>query len=83
MSEYANPPISPSLISLDVSKGSLLPSGPTLTRRLSDLEGCFKNKEAWQQEVNNNISNCLSSNFFNSSRNSARITTIDYHNFSW
>jgi glucose-6-phosphate isomerase len=54
MSEYANPPISPSLISLDVSKGSLLPSGPTLTRRLSDLEGCFKNKEAWQQEVNNN-----------------------------
>ena len=52
MSDYAKPPISPGLISLDVSTGSLLPSGPTLTRRLSDLQGCFKNTEAWQQEVN-------------------------------
>ena len=53
MSDYAKPPISPGLISLDVSTGSLLPSGPTLTRRLSDLQGCFKNTEAWQQEVTN------------------------------
>jgi glucose-6-phosphate isomerase len=51
MSEFAKPPLSPVQISLDVSTGSLSPSGPTLTRRLLDLKGCFKNTEAWQREV--------------------------------
>ena len=51
MSEYSKIPISPTQISLDLSNGKLLPSGPKLIRRLSDLKGCFKNGDAWKKEV--------------------------------
>ena len=51
MSEYSKIPISPTQISLDLSNGKLIPSGPNLIRRLSDLKGCFKNGDAWKKEV--------------------------------
>lgn len=52
MSEFAKLPILPTQISMDIASGALIPSGPTLTRRLSDLKGCFKNQSAWEIEVN-------------------------------
>ena len=51
MSEYSKIPISPTQISLDLSNGKLIPSGPKLIRRLSDLKGCFKNEDAWKNDV--------------------------------
>jgi glucose-6-phosphate isomerase len=51
MTSYAIPPINPHQILLDASAGSLTPSGPTLVRRLSDLAGCFENKEIFEAEV--------------------------------
>ncbi len=51
MSEYSKIPISPTQISLDLANGKLIPSGPKLIRRLSDLKGCFKNKDAWKNDV--------------------------------
>ena len=51
MSEYSKIPISPTQISVDLSNGKLIPSGPKLIRRLSDLKGCFKNEDAWKKEV--------------------------------
>lgn len=51
MSEYSKIPISPTQISLDLANGKLIPSGPKLIRRLSDLKGCFKNEDAWKNDV--------------------------------
>ena len=51
MSEYSKIPISPTQISVDLSNGKLIPSGPKLIRRLSDLKGCFKNEDDWKKEV--------------------------------
>jgi len=52
MSEYSKIPISPTQISVDLANGKLIPSGPKLIRRLSDLKSCFKNEDAWKKEVN-------------------------------
>lgn len=51
MSEYSKLPISPTQISLDLANGKLIPSGPKLIRRLSDLKGCFKNENAWKNDI--------------------------------
>ena len=51
MTSFAVPPINPHQIALDASAGALTPSGPTLVRRLSDLEGCFENSETFEAEV--------------------------------
>jgi len=51
MSEYSKIPISPTQISVDLANGKLIPSGPKLIRKLSDLKGCFKNADAWKKEV--------------------------------
>ncbi len=51
MSEYSKIPISPTQISLDLANGKLIPSGPKLIRRLSDLKGCFKNENAWKNDI--------------------------------
>lgn len=45
------PPIQPAQIKIDLPNGALTPSGPTLSRYLIDLKGCFKNSEAWQSSV--------------------------------
>ena len=49
MSEYSKIPISPTQISVDLANGKLIPSGPKLIRKLSDLKGCFKNEDAWKK----------------------------------
>lgn len=47
MSEFATPPIEPFAISFDAQRATLSPQGPTLTRRMSDLEGLFADHDAW------------------------------------
>ena len=51
MTFFAELPINPHQISLDVIAGALTPSGPTLVRKLSDLAGCFENSETFDAEV--------------------------------
>jgi len=51
MTFFAELPINPHQISLDVIAGALTPSGPTLVRKLSDLAGCFENNETFDAEV--------------------------------
>ncbi|WP_255953692.1 glucose-6-phosphate isomerase family protein [Streptomyces odontomachi] len=48
MSQAATPPIAPMALTLDVAGGRLSPEGPTLTRRMSDLEGLFEDAGAWR-----------------------------------
>ena len=47
MPEYATPPLSPLAIAVDAEALTLSPEGPTLTRRMSDLEGLFRDHDAW------------------------------------
>lgn len=49
MSAFATPPLQPLRITFDVPTGIVSPSGPVLTRRMSDLEGLFRNHEAWSE----------------------------------
>lgn len=48
MPEFATQPISPMRIAFDASAATLSPEGPTLTRRMSDLEGLFADHNAWR-----------------------------------
>lgn len=48
MSAYHTPPIEPMAIQFDAKACTLSPEGPTLVRRMSDLEGLFADHEAWQ-----------------------------------
>ncbi|MFT4219655.1 MAG: glucose-6-phosphate isomerase family protein [Microbacterium sp.] len=47
MPEFFAPPIAPFAIQFDAQTATLSPEGPTLTRRMSDLEGLFLDHEAW------------------------------------
>lgn len=47
MSKFATPPIEPTALTMDVADGRISPQGPTLTRRMSDLEGLFSGSAAW------------------------------------
>ncbi|GAA3877370.1 glucose-6-phosphate isomerase [Leifsonia kafniensis] len=51
MSEYSPLPVPPMSIRFDPAAGTLSPEGPTLTRRMSDLEGLFRDRAAWEQAV--------------------------------
>jgi glucose-6-phosphate isomerase len=51
MTQFATPPLRPFSISLDRSAVSLSPEGPTLVRRLSDLEHLFADESAWRAGV--------------------------------
>lgn len=51
MSEFSTPPVAPMSIRFDAAAGTLSPQGPTLTRRMSDLEGLFADQAAWRQAV--------------------------------
>ncbi|QAY73735.1 glucose-6-phosphate isomerase [Agromyces protaetiae] len=53
MADFAAPPLRPFSIRLDRSSLELLPAGPVLTRRLSDLEGLFADEAAWRADVDN------------------------------
>ena len=48
MPQYAVPPIEPMALTMDVSRGALAPEGPTLSRRMTDLEGLFADREEWE-----------------------------------
>lgn len=47
MSQFATSPVEPMALSLDPAEGRISPQGPTLTRRMSDLEGLFSDSAAW------------------------------------
>jgi glucose-6-phosphate isomerase len=44
---FATPPIEPFRITFDPTTARVEPEGPVLTRRMSDLEGLFRDQEAW------------------------------------
>ncbi len=46
MSTYLAPPIPP--MRIEMADTMLAPEGPTLTRRLSDLDGLFRDEDAWR-----------------------------------
>jgi glucose-6-phosphate isomerase len=49
--EFSSLPVSPLAIRFDASVLTLSPEGPTLTRRMSDLEGLFRDADEWRQAV--------------------------------
>jgi glucose-6-phosphate isomerase len=44
-------PVPPMKIHFDPAAGTFSPTGPTLTRRMSDLEGLFRDRAAWERIV--------------------------------
>ena len=51
MADFAPQPVDPGRVDVDVGAGTLRPEGPTLVRRLSDLEGLFRDQDAWRRDV--------------------------------
>jgi glucose-6-phosphate isomerase len=51
MGTFRNPPLSPFPLDIDLAAGTLSPKGPTLVRRMRDLEGCFADENAWRTAV--------------------------------
>ncbi len=51
MTAFFAPPLAPFAVDVDVATASLSPHGPTRVRRMSDLEGCFADEDAWQRAV--------------------------------
>ncbi|WP_156761363.1 glucose-6-phosphate isomerase family protein [Microbacterium karelineae] len=51
MTEFQTPPIDPFAIRFDAESATLSPEGPTLVRRMSDLEGLFADADAWRAAV--------------------------------
>ncbi|MBE1484451.1 glucose-6-phosphate isomerase family protein [Plantactinospora soyae] len=51
MSTSATPPLQPFAIRFGADNATLEPQGPTLQRRMSDLEGLFADRRAWEQAV--------------------------------
>ena len=47
MPEFAKPPVPPMAIAFNADALTLSPAGPTLSRRMSDLEGLFRDDRAW------------------------------------
>jgi glucose-6-phosphate isomerase len=48
MTVFYAPPLEPLAISLDLARATLSPEGPTLVRRMADLEGLFADDAAWK-----------------------------------
>lgn len=51
MPQFATQPVDPLRIVMDLGAGTLSPEGPTLVRRLSDLEGLFRDQDAWRRDL--------------------------------
>lgn len=51
MSHHHAVPVPPMSIRFDQAAGTLSPEGPTLTRRMSDLDGLFRDHAAWEEAV--------------------------------
>lgn len=47
MTQVATPPIKPIALTMNAADGKITPEGPTLTRRMTDLEGLFTDTAAW------------------------------------
>jgi glucose-6-phosphate isomerase len=54
MPEFAVPPLEPIRITFDVPTSVVSPAGPVLTRRMSDLEGLFRDRSAWEADLEAN-----------------------------
>jgi glucose-6-phosphate isomerase len=48
---FAQSPLKPYSLTMDAAGGTIAPAGPTLVRRLSDLEGLFRDQEAWRADL--------------------------------
>ncbi len=48
MSDFYQPPVMPFAIEFDQDQLTLSPEGPTLTRRMSDLDGLFRDSDQWR-----------------------------------
>jgi glucose-6-phosphate isomerase len=48
---FASPPLQPFSTLLDFAQASFDHEGPTLTRRMSDLEGLFEDADAWRRAI--------------------------------
>lgn len=51
MSDYSTVPVPPTAIRFDTENLTLEPAGPTLVRRMSDLEGLFADRAAWEAAI--------------------------------
>jgi glucose-6-phosphate isomerase len=51
VTESATRFVDPLRLVMDVSTGTISPEGPTLVRRLSDLEGLFRDQAAWRRDL--------------------------------
>lgn len=51
MGEFAEQPVNPYRLVLDSAAGTITPAGPTVVRRLSDLEGLFRDQAAWRRDL--------------------------------
>lgn len=51
MTAFRTPPLAPFAVDLDLLKASVSLQGPTLVRRMTDMEGCFADGEAWRRAV--------------------------------
>jgi glucose-6-phosphate isomerase len=51
VSAYSTVPVPPTAIRFDARNLTLEPAGPTLVRRMSDLDGLFADREAWQASI--------------------------------
>lgn len=51
MTTFAEPPLAPYSLTMDAVTGTMSPPGPTLVRRLSDLEGLFLDQDAWRADL--------------------------------
>jgi glucose-6-phosphate isomerase len=51
MAGFASQPVSPLRLTMDLAAGTISPAGPTLVRRLSDLEGLFRDQDAWRDDL--------------------------------
>lgn len=51
MTTFAEPPLTPYSLTMEAATGTMSPAGPTLVRRLSDLEGLFRDQDAWRADL--------------------------------
>ena len=51
MTTYAKPPLHPLRIEFDPATATVVPQGPVLTRRMSDLQGLFAREDLRRQEA--------------------------------
>ncbi|MCW2808874.1 MAG: glucose-6-phosphate isomerase [Marmoricola sp.] len=51
MSHFSATPLDPLLVTMDIAAGRMSPPGPTMVRRMADLEGLFADQAAWARSV--------------------------------